>query len=467
MQPLKARFARLDELKAKLDELRPLPPDAAARLRQRLDFQATYHSNAIEGNSLDWNETQVFLLHGLTAKGKPIKDHLDLRGHREALQLLEELVKETDALTNYNLKHLHKVLLKEPYEAKAVDSQGNPVRRLIKVGEYKTEPNHVRTATGEMFHCTEPAFVVADMTDLLDWYREEEKKRVEGAADALHPVALAVTLHYRFVRIHPFDDGNGRMARLLMNFCLMRLGFPPAIIPIDDRSAYYRALQAADATGELEELAELVAEAVEKSLELSLRAARGESIDERDDWKQKLKLLEMEYEGIGKPEINRTMDRELMIQRMEDSFIPLVRALDEAAAPFGKFFNDFKSWIGIDYLQSFPTGSFTVEAFLEACDTQGNFRFDEGKISYNALFSELRMMPEINEFVTIQIKIDKYYYVIEAIYLSSFVSEQIPINVKRLHTEPLREDEIKDWASALGKALTEILQQMFEKLKRT
>jgi hypothetical protein len=142
----------------------------------------------------------------------------------------------------------------------------------------------VLTATGEMFYFASPEETPGRMTDLVDWYRAEE------AAPTLHPVALAAEFHYRFVRIHPFDDGNGRMSRLLMNLILLRHGYPMTVIQAADRNRYLAALAEADA-GEPEPFLRFIIENVEAGLRLMIRAARGESIDEPSDLDKKLALL--------------------------------------------------------------------------------------------------------------------------------------------------------------------------------
>ena len=214
----------IDRLKEELDALRPLPPDVLARIEQKLRIESNYHSNAVEGNSLTLGETRSLILHGLTARGKPMRDHLDIEGHNEAVKAIEDAVKRDEALNEVFIRNLHKVLLKEPYKNDAITPDGRRVKRLIAIGEYKTRPNNARTSTGEMYYYTPPDQVKPEMGDLIDWYRRQED---EGE----HPIVIAATFHYRFVRIHPFDDGNGRMARLLMNMILIKHGYTVAVSP--------------------------------------------------------------------------------------------------------------------------------------------------------------------------------------------------------------------------------------------
>ena len=269
-------IAEIDRLKAELDDLRPLSPDAVGRLTQKLRIEWNYHSNAIEGNALTLGETRTLILHGLTARGKPMRDHLDIEGHDDAVKAIEEAVEDGDALNQAFVRNLHKVLLKEPYEMPAEAPDGRRAMRPIAVGKYKNAPNNVRTQTGEMHFFTPPEQVQPMMSDLIDWYRAKE-------AEGEHPIVVAATFHYRFVQIHPFDDGNGRMARLLMNLILMRHGYTIAMVQRDGRERYIAEIEQAQATGSLAGFIRYIAECCRYSLELHLRAARGESIEEPDD----------------------------------------------------------------------------------------------------------------------------------------------------------------------------------------
>lgn len=278
---------RVDRLKAQLDEHRPLPADAVARVQQKLRLDFTYHSNAVEGNSLSLGETRNLIMNGITAQGKPMRDHLDIQGHNDAVKAIEDAVQGQEQLNEVFIRNLHKILLREPYDADALGPDGQAVKRPIAIGRYKQHPNNVQTSTGEMYHFTPPEQTKAAMGDLLDWYRKRED---EGE----HPVILAAAFHYRFVRIHPFDDGNGRMARLLMNLILLRHGYTIAIVPIDSRDRYIQCLEQADAATGLDGLAQFIAYIAECcicTLDLHLRAASGEDIEDSADIDKEIALF--------------------------------------------------------------------------------------------------------------------------------------------------------------------------------
>ncbi len=274
----------INALKADLDALRPLSSYVVERIEQKLRIESNYHSNAIEGNSLTLGETRSLILHGLTAHGKSLRDHLDVEGHDQAVRAIEDAVKCKEELNEVFIRNLHKVLLKDPYEVDALTPDGRPTKRLITIGDYKAQPNNVRTSTGEIYYYLPPDQVKPAMSDLIDWYRRAES---EGE----HPVVIAATFHYRFVRIHPFDDGNGRMARLLMNMILIKHGYTVAIIPIQERNRYIESLERADKSEDLSEFIECIAENCENTLSLHLRAARGERIDDVEDIDKEIELF--------------------------------------------------------------------------------------------------------------------------------------------------------------------------------
>lgn len=281
---------QIDRLKAELDALRPLDAEHEVRVMQKFRLDWNFHSNHLEGNSLSYGETKALILFGITAQGKPLKDHLEMTGHNEAIKWIEEVVHEERPLTENFIRQLHKLLLKEPYQVDAVTPDGQPTKKWVKVGEYKTTPNNVITVTGEPFFFASPEETPAKMHDLIEWYRAKKEEA------KFHPLLLAAEFHYKFVRIHPFDDGNGRTARILMNFILMKNGLPPVIIKTQDKQSYFAALRQADA-GLLEPFIEYIGANLVHSLELMLKGAKGEDVEEFEDLAKKVKLLKQKVKS--------------------------------------------------------------------------------------------------------------------------------------------------------------------------
>lgn len=279
------------ELKKELDSLRPLEKEQEARIMQKFRLDWNYHSNNLEGNSLTYGETKALLMHGITAQGKPLKDHFEITGHNEAINWVIDVVGGDYPLTESFIRELHKLLLKESYEVDAQTPDGKPTKKRVTVGDYKKSPNHVLTKTGEMFYFATPEETPAKMGDLMAWYNDKIPD------PEFNPILLAAEFHYKFILIHPFDDGNGRTARILMNFILMKFGYPPVIIKTEDKENYYAVLRLAD-TGNLEAFVDYIARNLNRSLEIMIAGAKGEDIEEPDDIDKEIALLENRLNSI-------------------------------------------------------------------------------------------------------------------------------------------------------------------------
>lgn len=290
---------KIKALSQELDKLRPLSVEDEQRIMQKFRLDWNFHSNHIEGNSLNYSETRALILFGITAQGKPMKDHLEMEGHNEAIKYIEEVVKQERPMTEQFIREIHQMILKERYQSDAITPDGQPTKKWVEVGEYKSTPNHVKTATGEIFRFASPEETPAKMEELMNWYKKSLKDK------KINPLFFAVEFHYRFVRIHPFDDGNGRMARILMNFILMQMHLPPAIIPTDKREDYYSALSQADA-GNLEVFFNYIGERLIYSLDLMVRGAKGEDIEDPDDLDKKLDLLQRKISSKDKIKLRRS-----------------------------------------------------------------------------------------------------------------------------------------------------------------
>jgi Fic family protein len=286
---LKNLLEHTGQLKAELQKLQPLSVENQQRLDKKFRLEWNYNSNHIEGNTLTYGETELLLIFDLTKGNHELREYEEMKGHDVALKLVYDLVEDKERNLNENfIRQLNKLLLVRPFFKEAITPDGQPTRREIKVGEYKSFPNSVRLQNGEIFHYPSPAETPALMGDLIEWYNSNTDDAVIVAAD----------LHYKFVCIHPFDDGNGRIARLLMNYHLLKNNLPPVVIKSEDKKNYLRALQEADA-GDLDSLRAYIAEKLVWSLELSIKAAKGENIDELGDWDKKLDLLKKEFKEDG------------------------------------------------------------------------------------------------------------------------------------------------------------------------
>ena len=213
--------ARIATKKAELDRLRPVVGAGLGNLEHIHDLELTYTSNAIEGNTLSAAETTLVIEQGITIGGKPLKDHLEAIDHYEAIRHVRELAGQGSPLTETDLRQLHHLVVRRSHPEIA--------------GRYADQGRYVLTETGRRTFPS-PTEVPALMGDLARWL---------GVAPDTPETAFAA--HRRLVDIHPFNDGNGRTARLLMNLILIRGGYPPVAVRPEDRPAYVGALQEAQA----------------------------------------------------------------------------------------------------------------------------------------------------------------------------------------------------------------------------
>ena len=240
--------ARIEAKKAQLDALRPLPKTALARLKERIMLEWIYNSNAIEGNRLTLQETRLVLETGLTIGGKSLREHFEVINHKEAIEFVEALVEKGEPVTAHTVRQIHALVL-----AKIDDEQAGQYRQLpVRIGGAGHEP-------------PESWEVPRFMQELSDW--------LAAAAQDLHPVVRAAETHHQLVYIHPFIDGNGRTARLVMNLLLMKDGYPPTVIRKVDRRSYYSALARADRR-DPNPFTNFIGRAVEHSLTVYLEALR-------------------------------------------------------------------------------------------------------------------------------------------------------------------------------------------------
>lgn len=238
-------FDKVDELNKELNSKRPISKETLKSLKESINLEWTYNSNGIEGNTLTLRETQV-VLEGITVGGKSIKEHLEAINHEQAILFLDELVKEDNPITEWNIKNIHQLILKE------IDNEN--------AGKYRKENVTIKGATHiPPDYITVPELMEKLILNYKTW-------------SIYHPIVKAALLHGELVKIHPFIDGNGRTSRLIMNLDLMNSGYNPIIIKKEDRLKYYEALDKAHTTYDYTDFVKLVTkleiEMLKKYLEL-------------------------------------------------------------------------------------------------------------------------------------------------------------------------------------------------------
>lgn len=221
--------------------LQPLDENVRYKLSQRFTIDFNYNSNHIEGNTLTYGQTELLLLFDKVMGEAEMKDLEEMKASAVGLKMMEvESLTRDMPLTQNFIRQLHRVLLREDYKVYRKLTCGDYTSYTVHAGQYKTRPNSVITRTGERFEYASPDETPALMSDLVDWYNQEE------ARGDLSPVELAALFHYRYIRIHPFEDGNGRIARLLVNYILSRHGYPMIVVRSRKKKEYLDALSAAD-----------------------------------------------------------------------------------------------------------------------------------------------------------------------------------------------------------------------------
>lgn len=237
---------RIASKKQRLQALRPMPQAALKRLKSELSIEWTYNSNAIEGNTLSLQETRMVLEHGITIKGKNLREHFEAKNHEKAIHLVEALAKPNYSLKEEDIFSIHSLVLQNIESEFAGRYRNGQVRIL---GANFAPPNYLK--------------VIALMKELVKYTNQNP--------DQIELVELISRFHHKFVWIHPFFDGNGRTARLLMNLLFMKYGYPPAIILKNNRKQYYRSLNLAN-NGDFAPFILLIAQALERSLDLYLES---------------------------------------------------------------------------------------------------------------------------------------------------------------------------------------------------
>jgi len=237
--------------KRELDSFKPFSPEIARKLEEQFTLEWTYNSNAIEGNTLTLNETELVINRGLTIGKKSLKEHFEAINHKEVIQYLYDFVKKKKELDENIILALHKIILKN-----IDDTEG---------GHYRTSNVMITGA----IHIPPSAIKIKRlMNEFFEWYYKNKKK--------LSIAELSAWAHYKIVHIHPFIDGNGRTARLLMNLILIQNGYPPAVILNVDRQKYYRALKDADME-KYSTFINFIGRSIERSLLIYLNALKSKN----------------------------------------------------------------------------------------------------------------------------------------------------------------------------------------------
>lgn len=417
--------------------LQPLKPEYQSRLDRKFMLEFNYNSNHIEGNTLTYGQTELLLMFGKVVDEANMKDLEEMKAHNVCLKMIqEEASDKSHPLTETFIRQLHHTLLREDYTMYRQLPDGTATSYTIHAGIYKTRPNSVITVTGERFEYASPEETPALMKDLVEWYNAEEQKAV------LSPIELAAVFHYRYIRIHPFEDGNGRIARLLVNYILTRHQYPMIVVKSKDKDNYLTALNRCDvqvgpvpsmgAHAEPEKLIPFIGymnKCLESALILCIKAAKGENIEEADDWKKNLKL---KYpDRLNRPALTEEIKKNIL----ETVYQPLLNYIDKELSDFYSLFHSFKWEEGVAKYLYDDIFEFYISKLLFSRELKNN------------------NIKTVTKSISIRLQTKQYVYDI-SVYLKSvfpYINDMHLLYTKEIpYSESLTEHDFDDIVNVIG-----------------
>lgn len=428
---------RIESLFKEWQSLQPVKKEYQQRLDQKFMLEFNYNSNHIEGNTLTYGQTEMLLMFGKVVDEANMKDLEEMKASNVGLKMVKEMALDKEQpLTEYFIRTLHKTLLREDYTVYRQLPDGSKTSYVVHVGRYKTRPNSVITATGERFEYASPEETPALMSDLLQWYNQAETK------GRMTPIELATLFHYRYIRIHPFEDGNGRISRLIVNYILYRHGYPMIVVKSADKNNYLTALNKCDvATGpvpadgahaDLSQIApfvEYMSKCLERALVISIKGAKGERIEDDDDWRKNLKTKYRDQ--LNKPEVTEEVKK-----KITEDFSALLSHIDQELSEFYSLFTS----VGWE-------------------PSKGNYYTEENGDSYvNIIFT--KVFGGIKPGFTLQIKlaIQQFLYKTTILYFDWSGLGRILYNKELSYTEHLSEQDKEDIVNVIGNFLNQFIE---------
>ena len=428
---------KIESLYKEWQVLQPLKEQDQNRLDQKFMLEFNYNSNHIEGNTLTYGQTEMLLMFGKVVDSANMKDLEEMKASNVGLKMVKEAALDKEQpLTEYFIRTLHQTLLREDYTVYRQLPDGTNTSYVVHAGQYKTRPNSVITPTGERFEYASPEETPALMTDLLQWYNQTE------AEGTMTPIELASLFHYRYIRIHPFEDGNGRISRLIVNYILYRHGYPMIVVKSADKNNYLTALNRCDvaigsipsdgAHAELSQITpfvEYMSNCLERALTISIKAAKGESIEDADDWRKNLKLKYSDQ--INKPEVTEEVANKIR----DIDFKSLLQQIDNELSEFYSIFTSVQ-WEPSVASYNIPQQGLFVS----------NIDFYKEFIRVKSSFT-----------IQISLAIQQFLYKIEVYYIKQM--EGLPLYKKDFsYTEFITDQNKTDIVNAIGKFLNQFIE---------
>lgn len=432
-------MAHIDQLYNEWLALQPLKPEDKNRLDRKFMLEFNYNSNHIEGNTLTYGQTELLLLFGKVVDEANMKDLEEMKAHNVCLKMIqEEADDKSHPLTETFIRQLHHTLLREDYTLYRQLPDGTTTSYVIHAGVYKTRPNSVITVTGERFEYASPEETPALMNDLVNWYNEAEQN------NNMSPIELASVFHYRYIRIHPFEDGNGRISRLLVNYILTRHGYPMLVVKSKDKSNYLTALNRCDvvvgptpsvgAHAEVKQLEPFIgymSKCLERALIISIKAAHGESIDEADDWRKSLKLKYRDK--LNKP----ALTDEFLDNVLNKVYQPLLNRIDSELSEFYSIFSSFIWEPGV-----------------------AEFVFDTSNNTYTSTMTVTKptAVTTATRIIVVRLIIQQFVYKIDISLTNGYLYYDSLYNKEFSYLESLSEQDEADIINVIGRFLTTFME---------
>jgi fido (protein-threonine AMPylation protein) len=426
------------ELQMRWIAAQPLTAEDDRRLWDKYRLEWNYNSNHIEGNTLTYGETELLLFQGQTTGTHAIREYEEMKAHDVAITHIRELAQSSEGITEADVRNLNKIILKEPFWKLATTESGEPTRKQIIPGVYKDSPNNVRTATNELFQFASPLETPTKMRQLIEWLGEEL------TTTSLGPISLAAQLHHRFVLIHPFDDGNGRVARLLSNYVLMRSELPPIIVKSADKANYLAALRLAD-VGQIDPLITYFEDQLEWSLGIALSAAAGNSVEELSDIEKEIALF-VRGQDVNRPSVLRRSP-EAVMKFYKSGLENLISKFEARMVQLAPLFAE-------KHLELSPRFSPDHIAWQVALPEAFNDPRGAGAEAYNIIFRLRGYKGKAPRPFDIAVAL-----VVNLQDFQCLIQSQGVVDLRKLYSEPILSDEADAFT-------TEMLKQAFSQVKQ-
>ena len=454
-------LSRIDDLQRRIVAAGPLSADAKRKLDYRLRLDWNYHSNVMEGSSLTQQETRTIMMGSVTVSGKPIRDVLEMQGHDEVVTMLLGMASGDLGLSEARIKEVHQKIVHEDDPAK----KGQ-------VGKWKEDPNHLTNYRGERIDFTPPAEVAEAVHTLLDHTMAQVERIERKVKHAPHPALVAFAFHRAYVTIHPFHDGNGRTARIFSNLLLMRFGYPPVVIRVDEKDTYNSCLAEVQVYGAPTDLFDaFMAERLIRAQELVLDAIEGKSLEEDSDLDKRLKLLDVQLAVVeAKDEIQRVRGAATTKALLEEWGYALIEQALPIAQKFNRFFLDtrhnivlFNAPVLIEFSDEPPA------AIIAKLKNQVNASVDLGRatelnlrLQYNSFEKSLRKSFRCMYYLSIQLHSQHHFEIlVRGTHVRGAVRKEP--HFRRLYHLPLTDAEQKTIVQDIGRSIADEIEQFVAK----